>query len=184
MKLPQARTKNLVEQNLVNETLIYDLVTNKAFNLNENSTVVYQACNGRTTFDELKRAHKFTDDFIYLALDELKRNDLLAETNYLSPLAGMNRRDAIRKVGLASMIALPVIVGLSAPSAAQAASGRCQTNVCYPAGFALCNACPMTVNVTFYNSMDGSCTTQSVIANDNCTAGRYTVRDTKVNSIP
>lgn len=184
MKLPKARTENLVEQNLEKETLIYDLLIDKAFNLNQTSSIIYKACNGKTTFDELKKKHKFTDDFIYLALDELKRNNLLADESYISPFAAMNRREAIRKLGLASMIALPVVVGLSAPSAAQAASGGCQTNVCYPSGFALCNACPMTINVTFFNSQNGSCIDQSVTGNDNCTAGRYTVQDAKVNSIP
>lgn len=184
MKLPKIRTENLLEQNLKNETLIYDLVIDKAFNLNETLTIVYKACHEMTTFDELKRKHKFTDEFIFLALDELKRNNLLADQNYISPFAGMSRREAIRKAGLASMIVLPLIVGLSAPSAAHAASSGCRTNVCYPAGFALCNACPYTVNATFYNSQNGSCTRQTITNNDPCTGGRYTIRDAKVNFIP
>ena len=75
MKLPKARTENLLEQNLKNETLIYDLRIDKAFNLNETSTIVYLACGQKLTFDELKRKHKFSDEFIYLALDELRRMD-------------------------------------------------------------------------------------------------------------
>lgn len=123
MKLPKARTENIVEQNLGKETLIYDLLIDKAFNLNETLTVVYKACNGKTTFDELKGKHKFTDDFIYLALDELKQNDLLADESYVSPFAKINRREVIKKVGLASMFVLPVISGLVAPRAVDAASG-------------------------------------------------------------
>lgn len=183
-KLPKVRTENILEQNLKNETLIYDLTNNKAFNLNETLTIIYKAGDGETTIDELKRKHNFTDELIFLALEELKRNELLAEENYLSPLAGMNRREAIRKAGLTSLIALPLIVGLSAPSAVQAASGGCQTNVCYPAGFALCNACPFTINTTFYNSQNGSCTRQTVTTNDPCTSGRYTIRDARVNFVP
>lgn len=183
-KLPKVRTENILEQNLKNETLIYDLRNNKAFNLNAVSTIIYKACDGETTIDELKRKHTFTDHLIYLTLDELKRNDLLDDENYLSPLAGMNRREAIRKAGLTSLTALPLIAGLGAPSAVRAASGGCQTNVCYPSGLALCNACPFTVNFTFYNSQDGSFTTQGVTSNDSCTSGRYTVRDARVNSIP
>ncbi len=67
MKLPGTRTENLLEQNLKDETLIYDLLIDKAFNLNETLSIVYKACGQSETFDELKRKHKFTDDFIYLA---------------------------------------------------------------------------------------------------------------------
>lgn len=122
MKLPQTKTENLLEQHLAGETLIYDLSADKAFNLNETSTIVYKACCEELTFEQLKRASKFPDEVIYLALDELKRNDLLAGANYVSPFAGMNRREVIKKVGLASLIALPVITGLTMPTAAHAAS--------------------------------------------------------------
>lgn len=126
MKLPSPKTKDIVEQIIGDEILIYDLITNKAFSLNKTSSLVYKACDGVTTFDELKRAHNFSDEVIYLALDELKRNNLLADESYNSPFAGISRREVIKKVGLASMVALPAIVGLSAPKAAHAAS------VCQP----------------------------------------------------
>lgn len=187
MKLPKLRTENLIEQNLKNETLIYDLNTNQAFNLNETSTLVYQACSREMTFAELKNKYQFSDDFIYLALDELKRRNLLMpESSYISPFAGISRREVIRQVGLASMIALPLIIGITAPSAAHAASGvitGCQTNVCYASGFALCNACPGRPNVQFYNSQNGSCVSESVHGFNNCTPGQYTVRDAKVISV-
>ena len=185
MNLPKARTANLLEQNLKNETLIYDLVTDKAFNLNETLSIVYKACDGETTFDELKREHKFSDDFIYLALDELEKENLLAE-KYESKFKGLSRREVIRKVGLASIIALPLIIGITAPLAAHAASGMitgCQTNVCYASGFALCNACPGRPNVQFYNSQNGSCDSEGVHGFNNCTPGQYTVRDAKVISV-
>lgn len=121
MKLPKARTENLLEQNLEKETLIYDLTVDKAFNLNETLTTVYKSCGQNLTFDELKRKSKFTDDFIYLALDELRRNNLLSG-EYRSPFESTNRREVIKKVGLASMFALPLIAGLVAPKAINAAS--------------------------------------------------------------
>jgi hypothetical protein len=127
MKLPNARTENLLEQNLKNETLIYDLTIDKAFNLNETLSIIYKACGHNSTFDELKRKNKFTDDFIYLALDELKRNNLLAE-DYESPFAKTNRREVIKKVGLTTMLVLPLITGLIAPKAIHAASGSNPAN--------------------------------------------------------
>lgn len=123
MKLPKARTDNILEQNLKNETLIYDLQTHKALNLNETLTAVYKACDGKTSFEQLRRKHKFTDDFIYLALDELKNENLLGDVSYQSPFANASRREVIKKVGLATVMVLPIITGLIAPKAAQAASG-------------------------------------------------------------
>ena len=121
MRLPKARTTELIEQEADNELLIYDLQINKAYTLNETSKIVFKACDGENSFDGLKEEHKYTDDLIFLALDELKKNNLL-QTDYTSPFAGMSRREVIRKVGIASMIALPVIATLSAPTPAMAAS--------------------------------------------------------------
>lgn len=123
MNLPKARTENILEQNLKNETLIYDLTIDKAFNLNATLTAVYKACGRNLTFDELKRKHRFTDDFIYLALDELKRENLLGE-DFQSPFAKTNRREVIKKVGLATMFTLPLITGLVAPKAINATSNQ------------------------------------------------------------
>lgn len=133
MKLPKARTRDLLEQDLNGEILIYDLLVDNAFNLNETLSVVYRACDGITTFDDLKRRHKFTDDFIFLALDELKRHNLLTEA-YQSAFGTIKRREAIKRVGLATMAALPMIVAITAPSAASAQSrnvalgGSCTTS--------------------------------------------------------
>lgn len=119
--LPKARNSEIVEQDLGQELLIYDLRIDKAYTLNETSKIVFKACGTRCTFDELTRRQKFTDDLIYLALDGLRANNLIE--NYQSThFAGLSRREIIKKVGLASMIALPVIVGMTAPMAANAAS--------------------------------------------------------------
>lgn len=53
MQFPKARNKNIVVQLLNKETLIYDLIDNKAFCLNETSSIVFNACDGKTSFDEL-----------------------------------------------------------------------------------------------------------------------------------
>lgn len=108
-------------QQLGTETLVYDLTTHKMYNLNETSAKVFNNCDGKTSFDELKSKYKFTDDLIYLALDELKRNNLI-ENDYPSPFAGMNRREVIRRVGVASLVALPAISFLVAPMATNAQS--------------------------------------------------------------
>ena len=139
-KLPLARTTDIVVQTLGKELLIYDLNTHKAFNLNETSSIVYQACENSLNFEDLKRKHKFTDDLIHFALDDLKANALIAD--YQSNHFGnLSRREVIRRVGLATMIALPVIAGLTAPLAAhaQSAANVCAANNCVD-GNVFCNA--------------------------------------------
>lgn len=122
-KLPLARNKDIVVQSVGKEILIYNLINHRAYNLNETSAIIFNACDGQTSFEELKRKHKLTDDLIWLALDGLKKEDLLQEAvEYISPLAGIDRRQLIRRVGLASLLALPVISSLTAPTAAMAQS--------------------------------------------------------------
>lgn len=138
--LPKARTSHIIEQEADKELLVYDLRTNKAFQLNETSKIVYRAC-GEMSFDELRHRFKFTDELIYFTLDELKASDLI-EDYESSRFTGMSRREVIKKVGLASMTALPVIVSIAAPSAAAAASLTvCQRTNCID-GNAACNNAP------------------------------------------
>jgi hypothetical protein len=130
-KLPSSRNSDIIVTKLDNEVLIYDLTTHKAFNLNETSSIVYQSCGDGLTFEELKRKHRFTDDLIYLTLDELKEKNLLEkDAGYKSSLLGLSRREAIRKVGLATMVVLPVITGLVAPLAVHAVSNSCAATNC------------------------------------------------------
>lgn len=123
-KLPLAKTTDIVVQTLGKEILIYDLNTHKAYNLNETSAMVYKACDGKTTFSELSAKNNFTYDIIFLALNELQKENLVEDDkSYYSHFAGMSRREAIRKVGLSTAVALPVIAMLVAPKAADAQSG-------------------------------------------------------------
>lgn len=115
------RTSEIVVQELHNDLLIYDISTHQAYTLNETSAKVFKACDGKTSFDELKRKYKFTDDLIYLALDELKANNLI-EDYTVGYFAGMSRREVIKKVGLATMIALPAIAIITIPQSVHAQS--------------------------------------------------------------
>ena len=137
-KLPLARTVDIVVQDVGKEVLIYDLNANKAYALNETSTIVYQTCDGKTSFDQLKRWSKLTDDLIFLALNQLEESNLVGnDKSSVSPFAGMSRREIIRKVGFASMVALPIISSLIVPTAAQCAStckGAGETVACTSSG--------------------------------------------------
>lgn len=139
--LPPARD-DLVAQELAAELLVYDSKNDKAFCLNDTLKFVFQACDGKTSFAELRAKHGLTDDVIFLALDELREANLLEEGHvYQSPWAGLSRRDALARIGLATMIALPAILSTTVPTPAEAASllpllaacsnnSQCASNFC------------------------------------------------------
>lgn len=171
--LPLARHQDVVVQEFDKEILVYDLRTHKIHSLNETSAIVYRHCDGETTFAELTRRHKFTDDLIHLALDQLKEVNLIETGNpIVSPFTGMNRREAIRRVGLATMIALPVISSLVAPTAAAAQSAVCTSGVCFAPGQNICAGCTGVQNFTTFSSTDGSCSGSVLfMSSTNCGGG-------------
>lgn len=156
--LPLARTTGVVVQDLGKEILVYDLNTDKAYNLNETSATIYQACDGKTSIEELRVKTKFTDEIIFLAIDELQKENLIEEdSSFVSPFARLSRREVIRRVGLASMVALPVIASLVAPTAAMAQSPGPPTLVsgtvfstqatCVPAAFGCNSSCSLQASI-------------------------------------
>jgi len=119
---PKAREENLVVQELDGEVLIYDLNANKAFCLNKSSALIWQACDGKKDVSEIRDLlgklfnSSVNDDFVWLALDQLKKENLIENKDEIVvDYNGMSRREVIRKVGLASVVALPLISSLVAP---------------------------------------------------------------------
>ena len=128
-KGPKSREEEIVVQRADGEVLIYDLRSNKALCLNETSSLVWDACDGSRDRNEIrsyvssKSGKEVNDDLIWLALDQLKKEELISfETNIEPRFDGMSRREVIRKIGIGSMIALPVIASMVAPQAAYAIS--------------------------------------------------------------
>ena len=127
--LPKSRTKDLVVQELEKELLIYDLNNNKAFCLNETIALIWQHADGNNSANDIsellsrKLNSIVTDDFVLLGLDQLKKDNLLENGNDIEiNFNGLNRRQVIKKIGFASMIALPLISSVIAPTSAMAAS--------------------------------------------------------------
>ena len=56
---------------------------------------------------------------IWLAIDQLNEKNLLTE-EMPRKYEGQNRRQVLKKIGLASVIALPIVASITAPSAALA----------------------------------------------------------------
>jgi len=136
---PLSRKDDLVVQELNGEILIYDLRENKAFCLNETSALVWQACDGINSVSDIgKRVG--SEDLVWLALEELKKERLI-ERAPMYKFVGMSRRDVIKKIGIGSMIALPVVGSLVAPAAAHAQSCRANDAACTASAQCCSNCC-------------------------------------------
>jgi len=150
MQFPTARKNGLVVQEIPNEVLVYDLDSNKAHCLNKTAGIVWKSCDGANSVSDIARlvtaelGEQVNDDFVWLAIDQLSENDLL-EQELKSAFAGESRRDVLKKIGLASVVALPVIASLVAPTSIMAdvsCSCTSDTNCAAPAN------CPRTCSST------------------------------------
>lgn len=124
------RKDNLVMQHLENEILIYDLILNKAFCLNKTSAMVWELCDGSRSIAEIsvemsRRLNELiSEDFVLLALDQFRHDGLLENEKELSNyFTNFSRRSIIKKVGFASLVALPIVSSIIAPQAVLAQSG-------------------------------------------------------------
>lgn len=162
---PKSRKTNIVVQEFESDYMIYDLHINKAFCLNETMAAVYKQCDGTKTVAEItdllstNLQISVSEDLVFLALKELEREKLLEnEEQFRDKFAGMSRREIVKRVGLSSLIAFPIIISVVAPPAVAAQSGP---------------ICPMTGECFVANS--------PICGGDNC-AGDYPVTLFAANS--
>jgi hypothetical protein len=141
MNRPKSRNENIVVQEMEKEILIYDLKTNKAFCLNETSALIWNLCDGKNSIAEVSRIltkklkQPITEDFVWLALDNFKKDNLLEQNEQFEiNFNGLSRRQVIKKVGLASLAALPVIASVTVPASGAAGSCVPLGNLCRPGG--------------------------------------------------
>ncbi len=122
---PLARTTGLVVQEVPNEVLVFDMETNEAHCLNETAAMVWKYCDGETSVAKIaeilgnSKGSDVNDDLIWLAIDQLNEHKLL-ENHVQTQFAGRSRREVLRKMGLASMVALPIIASMAAPRSVMA----------------------------------------------------------------
>ncbi len=149
---PISRSNGLVIHEMPGEVLVYDLDSNKAHCLNESAACVWKYCDGSNSIAEIARQFesngkgKVTEDFVWLAIGQLNENKLL-QTRITPRFQGQTRRQVLKNIGLATMVALPFIASIIAPSNALASVSacvctsnaqcllpRCNSTNCSPAG--------------------------------------------------
>lgn len=126
---PEARTSDLVTQQLPDELLVYDLNRHKAHCLNSTAAFIWKHCDGQTSVPEMaeKLQHEtgaaVDEKVVWLGLKQLADRHLLQ--GRLAPpsrFTAISRREAIQRIGLASALAIPVIMSITAPEAHAQAS--------------------------------------------------------------
>ncbi len=146
--MPLARTSEIVVLEVENETLVYDLRVNEAHCLNETAAFVWKYCDGHKTVSDLSdlvgEHYKISagGDYVMLALDQLEERGLLTE-HIIDRTRLTNRRDMIKRVGMASVVAVPIIASIVAPSSAFAAASCSCVN---PGECLSQTGCPSQVN--------------------------------------
>ena len=132
---PISKTSDTVVQEIKDEILIYDLKTNKVLCLNKTSAVVWNACDGTRSVEEITKKLKkdydprMTEDIVWLSLSMLESANLLASTP-TNKFSDISRRNTIKAIGLASAVAFPIISALIAPTSLNAQSAGQGACIC------------------------------------------------------
>src|SRR2546429_1702904 len=129
-KLPRARAEKLISKKVQDELIIYDLARDVASCLNSIAADVWDRCDGHSSPAAIAQALSqngwgpVDERAVWLAIDKLSRAKLLDEPTKMPPsvLAGGTRREALRALSLGAAFAVPVVLSIKAPAAAQAAT--------------------------------------------------------------
>jgi hypothetical protein len=122
---PQARRRGLLLRELPDELLVYDQERHRAHCLNRTAALVFRHADGSRTVDELALLLDGGDvrEIVVQALAQLDEAGLLAApVEEQLPPAGIDRRHAVRRMGIAATILLPAVVSIVAPMPAEAAA--------------------------------------------------------------
>ena len=139
---PLARTRGLVVNELPEEIVVYDRESHKAHCLNRTAALVWKRCDGKTapariaTLVSKDLKSPVGEDLVWYALEQLAKDNLLTEkivpraasTDAAAsavPAARLSRRELVRRLGLAAVVALPLITTIVAPTPVEAAASNC-----------------------------------------------------------
>jgi hypothetical protein len=149
-KMPRARRSGLIIQEVDSEILIYDQETNKAHCLNQTAAKVWNYCDGETTLADacgaLSRELETPVDekLVWYAVDQFSKDNLLEKDIALPAftIPGMSRRQMVRTLGLAAVVAVPLVTSIVAPTPAQAATCLASGSACTDPAQCCSGLCP------------------------------------------
>jgi hypothetical protein len=134
---PKARRDQIIVRELPEEVLAYDLARDQAHCLNHPAAAIWKRCDGQTTPAAIAKAlaketgAPLDQRLVWLALAQLSRHNLLEEKmEWPVSVPRISRREAVRLIGFGVAIALPIIVTITAPTPAQAATCFARCTLC------------------------------------------------------
>ena len=150
--IPLARREGLVIQELPDEVLVYDRERDKAHCLNQTAALVWGYCDGKTTVPTMARylerdlkTEAVDEKIVWYALNQLSRDHLL-DDGFVTPaiIGGMTRRQMVHVLGVAAVIAIPLVTSILAPTPAQAATCKPTGTACGGGAECCSGQCPGT----------------------------------------
>jgi hypothetical protein len=129
-RMPRARQQGLIVENLPGEVLVYDSERDRAHCLNQTAALIWKYCDGKTAVSQMARrlerdlnTTKVDERMVTYALEQLSKDHLLEETFVPAAiLSGLTRRQMVRTLGIAAVIAVPVVTSIIVPTAQAATS--------------------------------------------------------------
>ena len=129
-RMPRARQRGLIIEDLPGEVLVFDSERDRAHCLNQTAALVWKYCDGKTTVSQMARnlerdlnTPTVDERMVSYALEQLSRDHLLDESFVpAAMLSGLTRRQMVRALGLAAVIAVPVVTSIVVPTAQAATS--------------------------------------------------------------
>src|SRR5262245_63985595 len=115
---PRIQKRGLIVRELDDEILIYNTETNNAHCLNRTAALIWKECDGRSTVPEISNnlsrrlGASINDQMVWFALKQFDRDGLL-ENKVTIPAElvrlGLNRRQVMKAMGLAAIVAVPLV---------------------------------------------------------------------------
>lgn len=148
-QFPRARA-DCLSREFGDEVLVYDLRRDVCHCLNSTAAATWKLCDGNHSPLQIAKmlsrqlsAHT-NESVVLLALNQLADAHVLVEPEM--PIERPSRRVAIRRIGVAAAIVLPLVTSIVAPTAAQTAScfhnlHACTTNAQCCSGLCVANHC-------------------------------------------
>jgi Coenzyme PQQ synthesis protein D (PqqD) len=134
--LPKRRSEGIIVRGLPEEVLVYDRDRDKAHCLNRSAAAIWEHCDGHSTAAEIARSVEkqtgmtLSEELVWLAIEALGRDHLLAErVEWPAAIPHMTRREAVRRIGIGAIMAVPIVTTIIAPTPAQASTclARCSS---------------------------------------------------------
>ena len=123
---PVARKNGLVVRDLADEVVVYDQERHEAHCLNSTAATVFRNADGRRSVSDLALLlgadGPGAEALVEMALGQLGEARLLESGPSFASEPGLPRRDAMRRVGLAAAVLLPLVTSILAPTPAEAAA--------------------------------------------------------------